>query len=349
MWFTLLAVAIGLTAGYVAGGSHANLRYYAGRLPLLPVLWATGFAVTDRTNVPHAFIVLVVAYCCFALFVGANISRVKGIWVLGIGVALNMAVLLSNHATPFRTSSLRAAGLHEVSAGDVVRTTAVSRPERSGDRLLPLADIVPLNAGPLREVLSIGDVFIALGMSLVVFQALQPPRTITARSATTRSATARSATARSATTRSATTRAATTRAPATAGHHVSVNVHADDPHGLDDDLLDLDDQLDLDLDDLDDQLDLDLDLDLDDLDLDDPELDDRDLDDLLIDLAHHHSDDNIRAQDGGDRIDNGSDDRIIGVLVRSGVPIDDLACRADPATAGDAFWAARSEFLGVRR
>ena len=174
MRFTLLAAIVGLVAGYVAGGSHRHLSTLRTRGAWLPALWAAIYVVVARVHVPWAVPLLLMAHLGFLMFVALNVRRTRGLWLVGVGLLLNMAVLTVNHTTPYRPSALRAAGIHEQHANDVLRSSAVGRPERDSDRLMFLANVIPLNAGPIHEVLSVGDLLLGVGMGLVVFQALQP-------------------------------------------------------------------------------------------------------------------------------------------------------------------------------
>ena len=174
MRFTLLAVIVGIVAGYVAGGGHRHLSTLRLRGAWLPAVWAGIYMVVARLHVPWAVPLLLVAHLGFLVFVALNVRRTSGLWLVGIGLALNVAVLMVNHTTPYRPSALRAAGIHEQHANDVLRSSAVGRPERDSDRLMFLANVIPLNAGPFHEVLSVGDLALGAGMGLVVFQALQP-------------------------------------------------------------------------------------------------------------------------------------------------------------------------------
>lgn len=174
MGITLLAVVVGLVAGLVAGGGFAQLRHLRLRGGLLPLVWAGLHVTADRFDVPHAVAVLVGAFVCALVFVLLNVRRARGIWLLGLGLVLNLAVLAANGTMPYRPDAVHAAGIGGDRLALQPRVSAVSRPELAGDHLITLADIIPVNAGPLHEVLSIGDLLIALGSGLVVFQALQP-------------------------------------------------------------------------------------------------------------------------------------------------------------------------------
>ena len=174
MRFTLLAVVVGVMAGHVAGGSHVNLATVRLRGWWLPAVWAGLYVFVGRVDVGPAVWLLMLAHVGFLGFVSLNVRATRGLWLVGVGLLLNLAVLVVNHTTPYRPAAVRAAGIHERRAGEVLRSSAVGRPERDGDRLTFLADIVPLDAGPFHEVLSIGDLLLGLGMGLVVFQALQP-------------------------------------------------------------------------------------------------------------------------------------------------------------------------------
>ncbi|HET9443264.1 MAG TPA: DUF5317 family protein [Acidimicrobiales bacterium] len=190
MRFTLLALAAGLAIGLVTGGrlSHLGSR----GLRLWPLLLA-GLALQPlsvRLDGGAATAALVGSYALLLAFALANVA-VVGMWLVATGIALNLAVITVNSGMPVRPSALRAAGLVGEGAADHLRPapTRASSPEREpvparavlaakhhlerpSDRLVVLGDIIPV--APLREVVSFGDVAMAVGLADVVAHLLRP-------------------------------------------------------------------------------------------------------------------------------------------------------------------------------
>jgi len=104
----------------------------------------------------------VVSYALAAGFLGAN-RRVRGMWAIALGAALNLVAILANNGVmPASRSALRAAGI--VTNPGFANSAAVAHP-----RLLQLGDVffVP-KPWPLHNVFSIGDLCIALGAMIAV-------------------------------------------------------------------------------------------------------------------------------------------------------------------------------------
>jgi hypothetical protein len=142
MRFTLVALALGVALGLVQGGRLANVGRRSFRW--LPVLVAGALLqVVDR---PGA---LALSYLLLFAFALANL-RVPALGVLAVGLGLNAAVVIANGAMP----------VHQ--AGASQPTAGKHRSERPGDRLTVLDDRIDLP--PLGEVLSLGDVVLAVGL-----------------------------------------------------------------------------------------------------------------------------------------------------------------------------------------
>jgi hypothetical protein len=83
--------------------------------------------------------------------------ELPGVWLVAIGLALNAAVIAANGAMPVDPNAVRALGLGEleVPIGKHTRLT--------DDTRLPwLADVLPVP--PLRSIVSVGDLVIAVGL-----------------------------------------------------------------------------------------------------------------------------------------------------------------------------------------
>jgi predicted MFS family arabinose efflux permease len=108
-------------------------------------------------------VVYVASYPMAMAFVFAN-RRIPGVWLVGLGAALNFLVISTNGGTmPAAPHALAAAGL-PLDPGQFTNSLALASP-----RLLFLGDVFAVPKGiPFANVFSIGDIAIALGGALVV-------------------------------------------------------------------------------------------------------------------------------------------------------------------------------------
>ncbi|MGI8684211.1 MAG: DUF5317 family protein [Acidimicrobiales bacterium] len=122
------------------------------------------------------FASLVASYALLLAFAVANVATV-GMWMVATGVAMNLAAIALNAGMPVRAEALVAAGLADHGRAGDVRLAAKHHLERPSDRVRALGDIIPVRA--LGEVVSFGDVVLAVGAANVVARLLAPaPRRI---------------------------------------------------------------------------------------------------------------------------------------------------------------------------
>ena len=99
----------------------------------------------------------------------------RGMWIVGLGVLMNFVVIAANGGMPVL------AGAAEVASG-----FTVTNPDLSGtfkhvildesSRLTFFADVIPLRLVGIGEVISLGDVFLALGLGVFLEYELRRPR-----------------------------------------------------------------------------------------------------------------------------------------------------------------------------
>jgi Family of unknown function (DUF5317) len=98
---------------------------------------------------------------------------------LFIGLSLNFAVIAANGGMPVSAAAIQAAG----GASDLRNLTAEGDAKHHAmtdeDVLTPLADVIAIG-DPLREVLSVGDVFVYGGLAWFVIAAMRAPIPATA-------------------------------------------------------------------------------------------------------------------------------------------------------------------------
>jgi hypothetical protein len=151
MRFTLVALCTGLALGLLGGGRLGNVGRRSFRLwPLLPA-----GALLQAVDSPRA---LALSYLVLLVFAAANL-RVPGFGLLFVGLALNAAVVVANGAMPVHADVAGLSGKHRL--------------ERPGDRLAFLDD--RLDVRPLGEVLSFGDVVLAVGLTVVAAALVRRP------------------------------------------------------------------------------------------------------------------------------------------------------------------------------
>jgi hypothetical protein len=110
--------------------------------------------------------VLGVSYVLLLVFAARNF-RISGVPIVFVGLALNMAVITVNGGMPVSREALRASG-----QGDLLRV--LTRDEGAkhhlmtpDDHLTPIGDVIPV-AGPIKQVVSVGDLFVYLGLAWVI-------------------------------------------------------------------------------------------------------------------------------------------------------------------------------------
>jgi len=164
-------VALGLLAGLARGGKVANITVARFRLAFLVFaglsiqigaeLYAA-FGDRNLRNDGRGIAILVFSYALLIIFVAANI-RLPGVFAIGLGLALNLAVIIPNGGMPVSIDSASAAGFNPAGyLGSAVK----HRELNAGTRLPFLADIIPLPF--LKKVISPGDIVQGLGIFLLV-------------------------------------------------------------------------------------------------------------------------------------------------------------------------------------
>src|SRR5439155_2969126 len=168
MVFTALAAGVGLLIGVVSGGSLRRLGERRFHLwPLLPLGVVLQLPFADRLG----FGSLLASYGCLLAFALAN-SRLVGMGLVAVGIALNTIPIAANRGMPDDRDAIVAA---RITTAAKVKTLHLDRKhhlEPKSDTLTELADIIPVR--PLKEVVSFGDVVLAVGVADVIYHLLRP-------------------------------------------------------------------------------------------------------------------------------------------------------------------------------
>jgi hypothetical protein len=168
MRFTLIALGIGFVLALALGGRPRHLadRSFKWWL-LLPAGLVLQVAAAQTHGSTAPLVLLLASYGCLVGFATANL-RLTGMWMVVLGFVMNAVVIGANHGMPVGRSALRTVGVH--ASVQSVKHHA----ERSSDKLIFLADIIPVT--PLGEVLSFGDVILAVGVIDVLIHLMRPTR-----------------------------------------------------------------------------------------------------------------------------------------------------------------------------
>lgn len=180
MPFALLVVAAAVIVGYVLGGRlarladaglRANVLLFVGLALQVTVDVLAGRGLVDGWP---ATATLVVSQVIVGAWIVANIRHPGMALVLG-GLVLNAVVIAANGAMPVSADALATTGLAD--PGDIVGKHELMTDDT---RFAFLADVIPLP--PLRTVISVGDVVLALGLARLVPHLMGTRRSIDARS-----------------------------------------------------------------------------------------------------------------------------------------------------------------------
>lgn len=169
MLFVLLAVAGGLLAGAVSGGSLRRLSATPLRYVRVIVAAVALQVVAAVLVTGWAYAAVLVASLLLALgWLAAN-GRLAGRVLVGLGLAANALVIAVNGAMPVDLVAANRAGIATGPLyGDPRHTVA-----GPGTRLPLLEDRIALPLPWQPQVLSAGDVLVAAGAGLMVAQAMR--------------------------------------------------------------------------------------------------------------------------------------------------------------------------------
>jgi hypothetical protein len=160
-------ILLAFLVGYVFGGRVRRFEQLHLRWPWLAVAGlalqfvplpdgATGTDLVVRTAVLSCSYVLLIA------FAALNI-RLAGVPLIVAGLALNLLVIASNGGMPVSREALESSGQGDVLQELIDEGAAKHHLLTDDDVLTPLADVIPVG-GPIKQVVSLGDVFVYAGV-----------------------------------------------------------------------------------------------------------------------------------------------------------------------------------------
>lgn len=168
----LVAVTMlgGLLTGWLRGGRLRNIgrtRLTGVSLIVVAVVAQIGLGVADVAGPPLAVALLGAAHAAVLAFLWAN-RLLPGITLLALGSLANAVVIVANGGMPVAPDALLRISRHPLEL-----VGGKHRLLEAGDTLPWLADVVALPA--LGQIVSVGDVFIAAGVGVLVAGLMTPP------------------------------------------------------------------------------------------------------------------------------------------------------------------------------
>jgi hypothetical protein len=162
----LVVIGSAVVVGFIAGGSlrpfeKLKLHWWGAALAGLAL---QGIPSASGVSESIGWAFLIASYGLLIAFAWIN-RRLPAAWLVIAGLALNLLVIGVNDGMPVSASALETAG---ASADGLVGAGTVKHhlmgPE---DVLTPLADVIGIPP-PIGAVISIGDVFLYVGLGILV-------------------------------------------------------------------------------------------------------------------------------------------------------------------------------------
>jgi peptidoglycan/LPS O-acetylase OafA/YrhL len=171
--FLALAIAI-LRGGRLINLGDIELKMWWLLLVALGLQFGTRWLADETWSETVGVIMVLVSFALLMILVMLNRSK-PGMWIVGLGVLMNFTVIALNGGMPVL------AGAAEVASGFTVAEPDISGSFKyvlldESSRLTFFADVIPLRLAGIGEVISLGDIFLALGLGVFLEQELRRPR-----------------------------------------------------------------------------------------------------------------------------------------------------------------------------
>jgi hypothetical protein len=171
--FIALAMAV-LRGGRLTNLGDIELRYWWLLLVALGLQVSTAWLPESSWAEGLGLAMVLISYALLMGLVLLNRTR-PGMWLAGLGVLMNFTVIALNGGMPVLAE-----------AAEVASGFAISVPDLSGSykhvlldsssRLTAFADVIPLRIASIGQVISLGDVFLAVGLGRFLEHELRRPR-----------------------------------------------------------------------------------------------------------------------------------------------------------------------------
>jgi hypothetical protein len=178
LWLAIV-VFIALSVAVLRGGRLVNLgdiemRSWWLLFLSLGLQLGTRFLPDESWSEWVGVVMVLVSFVLLMLLVVLNRSK-PGMWIAGLGVLMNFTVIAVNGGMPVLAEAAEVASGFSISEPDLSTTFKHVLLDESS-RLTFFADVIPLRIAGFGEVISIGDIFLALGLGVFLEHELRRPR-----------------------------------------------------------------------------------------------------------------------------------------------------------------------------
>jgi hypothetical protein len=168
----LLTVIVAAVVGLLAGGRLSDFPSVRLKRPWLAVVGVILQFLPVGGDL--GFAILLASFAALLGFTIVNL-RAPGFALIVVGLALNVTVIGANHGMPVTSDALirsdQADTLHSL-----ITDGGAKHHLATGDTVLrPLADVIPIG-DPVRQVVSVGDLFVHLGVGWFIVMAMRRRR-----------------------------------------------------------------------------------------------------------------------------------------------------------------------------
>lgn len=171
MRLILTTVLLAVACGFLARGHLSNLGELSLRWPLLAFAGiALQFAPIGGTG---GIAVLLFSFVLLIVFAVTNI-RVPGFALILVGLALNLTVIGANSGMPVTEHALIASGQADTLNALKEQGGSKHHLASDGERLLFLGDVIAIGR-PIRQAISVGDIWVHLGAAWFIIQGMRRP------------------------------------------------------------------------------------------------------------------------------------------------------------------------------
>jgi Family of unknown function (DUF5317) len=172
MRLILTTVSIAIAIGYLAGGRLSGLARLDLRWPALALV-GVALQFAPWSGMP-GFVALLLSFAGLIAFALAN-ARQAGFVLIVVGLAMNLTVIAVNQGMPVTRASLVRSGQADTLASLVDDGGNKHHLAGPTDALVVLGDWIPVG-GPVRQSISIGDLFVHVGLAWFIIVAMRRVR-----------------------------------------------------------------------------------------------------------------------------------------------------------------------------
>jgi len=169
------ALIIAIVVGYLMGGRLSNLANLRIRWAPLAIVGLVMQVINPPGRWP--LVMLIGSFVLLLAFAIVN-RHVLGFWLILVGISLNFLVIGLNSGMPVSSQALGASGQEDTvgQLTDNADSYVKHHLATDDDRLLFLGDVIALRP-PVKQAISVGDIFTYGGVMVVVVGGMRRRRT----------------------------------------------------------------------------------------------------------------------------------------------------------------------------